>query len=276
MGDENLDPAQYSKNVYRAIIANDKELLLNDLLLDEHIPAGFQINEYSNFGRTLLHYAAQHCDVDVVRRLIALGADVNSPMVRVRANPEDDRFQLRNSYPIMIAINRGDREMVELLIRRGCRLDVGGLDGLTPLLRTTVNGNVTLLNVIARILSRRDQHPLRQVDRRGLNALNILCAIAVTHIISNRPVPPGILQCAVYLIVAYQPPFYTGGFMNNGEFSAPEILRRQVARRAALERVAQEQAKREEKVRDHGSSVESIYDKMVADAVGSCPCRIEC
>ena len=266
MGDENRDPAQYPLYVYQAIIANNKDLLLNDLLLDEHIPAAFRINinVYSNFGRTLLHYAAEHSDADVVDRLIQLGANVNSRMVQAGGEAHR-RYQSQNSYPILIAINRGDREMVDLLIRRGCNLDdARGFDGLTPLLRATVTRNVVLLNVIARNLHSRGLDPLQQIDTRSFNALDILCQNALSYINSGRPVPVGTLECAVYLMITYTPTYYNVGIRKYGDFNAPEIRRLVDLRTAALQRVTEAEAAR---ARFYERFPGSIRNSVLEDAV---------
>jgi hypothetical protein len=269
MGDENLDPAQYSKNVYRAIIANNKDLLLNELLLRERIPAGFQINEYSNYGMTLLHYAAGHSDAEVVERLIQLGANVNSRMV-LAGDDALRRFQSQNSYPILIAINRRDQEMVDLLIRMRCNLDdARGFDGLTPLLRATVNRDLVLLNVIARNLHSRGRDPLQQIDTRSFNALDILCQNALSYLNSGRPVPVGILECAVYLMITYTPTYYNVGIRRYGDFNAPEIRRLVDLRAAALQRVTEAETKRAQHFAAHGYL--RYYDDMVAKTKSEVP-----
>ena len=72
----------------------------------------------------------------------------------------------------------------------------------------------------------------------GMNALDILCDIAVSHITSEPPedVPRGILECAVYLMVEYKEADYRLGFPVYGNFPAPEIRRMENARTAAIER----------------------------------------
>jgi len=234
-----------------AIRDNNEELLLGTLLVA--LPIGFRINGFGG-GKTLIHYAAIHSSASVVQRLIELGADVNKETKSNYADYDDE-----NSYPIMIAINRVDPEMVGLLVRNRCDLTVTNGKGFTPLLQAAYRENVILLSIIAsRLTTIHDRTPenldtLDQIEPTlGMNALDMLCDIAVSYITSEPPmdVPLGVLQCAVYLIVEYtkEPRFnnlYRRGFPIYGKYNAPVIRRKQVARAAALERSAQADAVRD-------------------------------
>lgn len=218
-------------------IRDNNEALLDTLLVD--LPHGFPINGFGG-GKTLIHYAAIYCGARVVQRLIALGADVN-----METNSDRDDYDPENSFPIMIAINRGDPEMVGLLVRNRCDLTVRNGNGLTPLLQAAQRGDVILLSIIAsRLTTMHDRNPenpdtLDQIEPvLGMNALDILCDIAVSHITSEPPedVPRGILECAVYLMVEYKEADYRLGFPVYGNFPAPEIRRMENARTAAIER----------------------------------------
>jgi ankyrin repeat protein len=75
------------------------------------------------WGCTPLHLAAAHGAADEADELIHAGA---------RINARESRF---GKTPLFLAVDRGDRATVVLLLRRGASRDIGDRAGRTPLVR---------------------------------------------------------------------------------------------------------------------------------------------
>eukprot|EP00756_Hemistasia_phaeocysticola_P041960 Hpha_TRINITY_DN16943_c3_g8::TRINITY_DN16943_c3_g8_i2::g.51730::m.51730 len=83
-------------------------------------------NDFSPEGFTPLHLAAEHKHVNLVRRLVALGSDVN---VRATANGSSSR----GYTPAHLAARNGDIDVLTILVEHGANLKKSGHDGWTAM-----------------------------------------------------------------------------------------------------------------------------------------------
>lgn len=113
-------------------------------------------------GLLLLAAAIEDEQVEVVRQLIDLGADVNVRMPR-------------ESAPLMEACDSGNREIMELLLRAGadvnakCSVSDDGDPGETPLMAAAMRGHRDMVESLLKKGARIDA-----TTRRGRSALSIV------------------------------------------------------------------------------------------------------
>jgi ankyrin repeat protein len=120
------------------------------LLLD----AGANVDAVSQAGRTpLLVAASASTGADVVRQLVAKGADVNVA-------------DTSGVTPLIAAANADNREVVDLLLARGADVHARARTGQpsTPLMAAAVNGNIALVRTL---LSRKPDLTVVSADRTG-------------------------------------------------------------------------------------------------------------
>ncbi|KAL9957509.1 hypothetical protein ACROYT_G039148 [Oculina patagonica] len=113
------------------------------------------------YGKTAMHYAAATCNVDVINRLILVGADVRAKeneeriplhfaaesgvlcVVRslVSACPESvNDFDYGSRTPLHLAASQGWVEVATHLLQNGAEVDYRDDDRLTPLFHATIHG----------------------------------------------------------------------------------------------------------------------------------------
>jgi hypothetical protein len=108
--------AQGKKGLTPLMLAMDKEKPALALTL---IRAGANANTHDANYVYPLHKAAAAGEMDVVKALVAAGADVN-----VRTRDTEDT-------PLHLAITNGRRGVAEYLVQKGARIDIAGKDGKT-------------------------------------------------------------------------------------------------------------------------------------------------
>jgi len=94
---------------------------------------GIPINFGDGKGRTPLHTAAYHRDVDAICRLVELGADVNAR-------------DLDGRTPIHIATIEGHKDTIELLLELGGRLNEADNKGFTAVAHAELNDHFKLMD----------------------------------------------------------------------------------------------------------------------------------
>ncbi|XP_052081073.1 26S proteasome non-ATPase regulatory subunit 10-like [Mytilus californianus] len=87
------------------------------------------INATDSKGRTSLYFAAKYGNKELLRHLLELGADPNIP---------DSTL----TFPIHEAIDNAFMDIVELLIDYDCDVNCKNLLGQTPLIRSTLFGDI--------------------------------------------------------------------------------------------------------------------------------------
>jgi ankyrin repeat protein len=88
------------------------------------LAAGWDINEFDEFGKTALHYAADEEHLDVVRHLLESGANVNAADARTIGNT-----------PLANVAGSCSLELAQILIAAGADPTIRGWMGLDALYR---------------------------------------------------------------------------------------------------------------------------------------------
>jgi ankyrin repeat protein len=88
------------------------------------LTAGWDINEFDEFGKTALHYAADEEHLDVVRHLLESGANVNAADARTIGNT-----------PLANVAGSCSLELAQILIAAGADPTIRGWMGLDALYR---------------------------------------------------------------------------------------------------------------------------------------------
>ncbi len=101
-----MDEIQFSKEVRATIKAGDVERLVSLLASDKE-----RLNMVTPFG-TWLHVASRAGNLDIVKRLVALGADINKRGGTFDANP------------LKTAASYGHIEIVRYLLLQGAEMDI--------------------------------------------------------------------------------------------------------------------------------------------------------
>jgi len=86
-------------------------------------------------GQTLLMFAAQRCQIETMRVILAYGASVHA-------------FDLIGFYPLHHATSEGHHDAADLLLDHGAQVDARDIGGWTPLMSTTVNGNCEIIRLL--------------------------------------------------------------------------------------------------------------------------------
>lgn len=118
-------PSEYLINEYAKLMvhAAGKENPKGAITLIEKIPANtrgsvFDVTDY--WGRTALHYAAEHGYEDLAKLLIEKGANVNA-------------VDAKGDTPLHLAALRGKSDVAKLLLDHGADVTIKSKDGHTAL-----------------------------------------------------------------------------------------------------------------------------------------------
>jgi ankyrin repeat protein len=116
--------------------------------------AGVDVNAKDDFGQTVLHYAASKGDLEIIKRLIATGADINAEenelgytplhialvmskeeaaLELINAGADIVRADRRGQTPLHLAVRKCLVRAVEELLRRGVPVNAVDAEGDTPL-----------------------------------------------------------------------------------------------------------------------------------------------
>ncbi len=103
-----MDPelVEFAHQMFDLARAGDAEKLM------AYVDAGLPVNLTDATGNTLLMLAAYHGQAEVVRGLVARGADI-------------DRLNDRRQSPLSGAVFKGDAEVMAVLKEAGADLDAG-------------------------------------------------------------------------------------------------------------------------------------------------------
>lgn len=134
------------------------------------ISRGANINHRNSIGESPLHVAVQCQSLDVIRVLVANGADINckgdrdgiTPLIRAASYNLEDAFkllielgadiELPNDFgetPLMILTVWANRlELIELLFSLNANVNVRDINGKTPLHNTITNNSTALLKML--------------------------------------------------------------------------------------------------------------------------------
>jgi ankyrin repeat protein len=100
------------------------------LVAAEH---GADVHARSTGGMTPLLFAVRQNEIELVRRLLAAGADVND-VAEARSEDPSTRSQTGNAMSALrVAIDNGDDEIAHLLIERGANVNARDRNGFTAL-----------------------------------------------------------------------------------------------------------------------------------------------
>ncbi len=146
---QNADKALLLELLCSAINSHDQDTI--ELFFK--FPDRFEIDKPCSLGVTPLMAACCVGNIELIKRLIAYGADVNA-------------VGIKNRPPLIGAINLKNLEIIELLIQHGANVNICDADGETPLIYAINNNDSdatsTLINHGA---------DLDAVDETGLTAL---------------------------------------------------------------------------------------------------------
>lgn len=116
--------------------------------------SGASVNCRDSDGYAPLHYAAQFGRVEIARRLIDWGADVNLKMMSAHHYPpapgEVESTEFKESItPLFLATEAGHEEMVAFLIARGADVNIQEeFSGETPLHCAARNGQLGIARIL--------------------------------------------------------------------------------------------------------------------------------
>ncbi|HEX2752033.1 MAG TPA: ankyrin repeat domain-containing protein, partial [Alphaproteobacteria bacterium] len=109
----------------------------NKKLLQIMVAAGGDVNLPDRKGFTPLHDAITSNDIKTVKLLIENGADISKPTAGMRVTP------------LILAIQqKGDREIVRLLLEHDASAKAADDEGITPLMVAARNGDLPLMQVL--------------------------------------------------------------------------------------------------------------------------------
>jgi len=107
-------------------------MVISNWLLETSI----QIDAYDSQGRTALYHACQDGQLDIVKLLLAKGANVN----RMR--------DVDGITPLAIAANNGFNTVVEALCEHGVNVEARSLTSWTPLMVAASGGHCEVLETL--------------------------------------------------------------------------------------------------------------------------------
>ena len=107
-------------------------------IVNKLINMGAKVDDQDEYGSTPLHYACFKKNIDVIKALLDAGADINKkamkPFVRL-AGIGTDKYTGTHETPLHNACAKGNLEVVKYLVSRGAILDAVDKYGKTPINR---------------------------------------------------------------------------------------------------------------------------------------------
>ena len=138
--------------LHKAIIANDTAFV------EELLGYGADIRIFADDGSLPIHLAAESGNPEIVRLLLARGADPNANMtlrltgryVENEVVHTEGRFVQLDKTPLFVAVEKGKKELILLLIAKGAQVNAVMKDsfGETPLIWALTFGNVEAATVL--------------------------------------------------------------------------------------------------------------------------------
>ena len=87
-------------------------------IVDRLLAAGAEFNGYDRYGHAAIHGAAYSGKLEVMKRLVAAGADVN--MLTGSAHPGETYYRARSGQTALyMATQEGHTEIVKFLVSKG-------------------------------------------------------------------------------------------------------------------------------------------------------------
>ena len=118
-------------------------------VLDEWFSSGDRNpNETTEMGYCMLHYAAEHGQVDVVRMLASRGADLNQT------------GGLFMRAPLHLAANTGHTDAAKMLLDLGAQIDIEDYDGQTAFALAGKRGGKKASHEVRKLLEERGAQPM--------------------------------------------------------------------------------------------------------------------
>jgi ankyrin repeat protein len=155
------------------------------------ITSGEDVNAAQGDGMTALHWAARHGDIDLVKMLLAAGANVRATT------------RLGNYTPLLLASQVGHAAAIEALIAAGADAKATTANGVTPLMFAAASGQADAVQVlIARGADVNAAEPTRgetalmfAAANKRADAVKLLIAAkadvnAATKVVSLKTAPP--------------------------------------------------------------------------------------
>lgn len=124
------------KTLSTAILNGKKEIAMFILKEIEKGQVEININSYVDDNFTPLSLSIMVDNIEVARKLLALGADVN--LVERK----------RGDSPLMLAINATNHRMIKLLLESGANPNFIAEDGFTPLIVASYIGDIDVVKML--------------------------------------------------------------------------------------------------------------------------------
>ena len=105
-------------------------------IVNKLINMGAKVDDQDEYGSTPLHYACFKKNIDVIKALLDAGADINKkamkPFVRL-AGISTNKYTGTHEIPLHNACAKGNLEVVKYLVSLGATLDAVDKSGKTPI-----------------------------------------------------------------------------------------------------------------------------------------------
>lgn len=142
---------------------------------------GAELNRWDENGEQPLHVAARENQAELAKVLIAKGADVNAvskpPRPNWQTEPNAGRLPIPKFVgvtPLLSAAQKGNADLMKLLVAAGAKTDFKGDDGTNVVLAAAIGGGVEALDYALQL-----QPDLSVANDAGLTALHL--------VLFNRP-----------------------------------------------------------------------------------------